>query len=186
MPDGLDLVFDEKVFDNIGRAFEAIGNEGFKIVAREVHVAMRPMRSTARALVPKRHGLLKKAIGLVRKTYKRNGAVWVGLAVRAGFRATVTDTVTGRSYVADPTKYYHLVERGTAPHSIKRRSLLARGAVGLFGGTVSSEGRHPGSRAHSFLRGSFDRNHARVARVILTKTGLGIVRKARELGFKAA
>lgn len=60
---------------------------------------------TAKTLVPKDTGQLKKSLGKKQKTYRSTGTTWVGIGARPGFK----DPQTGRN----PVRYAHLVELGT-------------------------------------------------------------------------
>ncbi|KKL46087.1 hypothetical protein LCGC14_2349110 [marine sediment metagenome] len=78
-------------------------------------------------------------IGIKIKAYAM--AVWAGMGPRHGFRGSITDPRTGRQIIADPVKYAHLVERGTAPH-----------------------GKHPGSPPRAFMRKAFEAHRESAAR----------------------
>ena len=114
---------------------------GSRILRKGLAAASKPMLDTARRLVPRRTGLLRKSLGRKIKTYRSTGTVVVMIGPRTGFKRVVR--VKGRRTFQrnDPTHYAHLVERGTVH-----------------------------SRATPFLRPAFDQHKAAgeetVARVI--------------------
>lgn len=93
---------------------------GSRILRKALSAASKPMLDTARQLVPRRTGLLRKSLGRRIKTYRSTGIVVVMIGPRTGFkrqikggRAARRADVRGKQAYADPTHYAHLVERGT-------------------------------------------------------------------------
>jgi HK97 gp10 family phage protein len=76
---------------------------------------MKPVLKTARATAPSDTGLLKKAMGLTVRKGKNGITARVG--ARTGFKKQVTRK--GKSVMADPSKYSHLVEYGTSHSAAK-------------------------------------------------------------------
>lgn len=79
----------------------------------------------AKARAPRRHGLLKKALGKKIKAYKSGTVVGI-----VGARRSVTGEKLGLRAV--PANYIHLVVKGTRPHMVGSR-------------------RHPGAKANDFM-----------------------------------
>lgn len=101
----------------------------------------------AKQLAPKDSGLLKKSLGRKVKVYPSGVAVAI-VGPRKGFRQDATRRKgkwAAVSTIADPTKYGHLVELGTAPHTLKRSGIS-----------------HPGSSPRSFLRAALDSSQGEI------------------------
>ena len=76
---------------------------------------MKVVSKTAKALVPRDSGLLRKSIGTKTKLYRRSQTVITMVGPRSGMKQTVKQTgLDGRKVerMANPSKYAHLVERG--------------------------------------------------------------------------
>ena len=77
-----------------------------------LNVAATPLLQMARQLVPVDSGLLKRSLGKRAKTYASSGTVVVVIGPRSGFKQEVFSPKYGTQY-RNPTKYAHLVEKGT-------------------------------------------------------------------------
>lgn len=84
-----------------------------RILRRPMGKVARLIAKKAKALAPRRFGLLRKSMGSKVKTYK-GGAVVAVVGPRTGFRTQVGSKRDGTPVYADPVKYAHLVELGTA------------------------------------------------------------------------
>ncbi len=98
--------------------------------------------------VPVDTKLLRNSFGW-RMTRQRSGAYTSAAVVgpRRRYKRSIGIT-SGKFEGGVPTKYAHLVERGTAPH------IIPRGAVKLPDGTKlwAEQIQHPGSRGRFFMR----------------------------------
>jgi HK97 gp10 family phage protein len=100
----------------------------------------------AKQRAPVETGLLRKSLGKKTKTYPNKGTVVVAIGPRTGFRRLVR--VKGKLVRRNPTKYAHLVEFGSRPHTVgKGSSLRKRRQRGVM---------HPGVAARPFLRPALD------------------------------
>lgn len=142
-----------------------------KVVRSASSKAMTPVLKDAkqRAKAIKDTGLLSKSLGRKTKTYTRTGTVTVNVGPRKGFKQEVTrrtklpdGRVIVRKETANPANYAHLVELGTAPHSIGRR------------------GTHPGTRPRPFLRPALDTNEYTVLAIYRRELAAGVIREAKK------
>lgn len=97
-----------------------------KFLRRAVSDAAKLILWSARARTPRRFGILKKSLGRKVKVYRRSGTMVAIVGARVGFKQQVGTRVKasrasarypkapGDPIYADPTKYLHLVELGTA------------------------------------------------------------------------
>lgn len=113
--------------------------------------AMEPMKDAAKANVPFRRGVLRRAIGMKKCRYQEGRIVDVLVGVRKDVR-------TDKDW---PVKYAHLVEFGTAPHRYKKPHAVKM-ELGAFSGWIWVT-QHPGSKPQPFLRPAFDMTKATVA-----------------------
>ena len=89
--------------DELLGVFDKLGDKiGRRVMRKAVNAGANPIVKEARALVPRRTGLLRKSIGKRVRTYKPRTVIAI-IGIRKGF-ATPT---------ANPRKYAHLVEFGT-------------------------------------------------------------------------
>lgn len=117
-----------------------------RILRKAVRAGSRVVINRARALVPKDSGTLAKSLDVKVKTYANKVDVGgklrnvstgrtVGIiGPKVGYEAVVSRSgqlnkdktyklatgASGKVIVRQPTKYAHLVEKGTRPHSVKR------------------------------------------------------------------
>lgn len=127
-----------------------------RIVRPAVSRALVPLNKAMKRRAPVESGALKRSLGRKVKSYPRLGIVWGAVGPRSGYAVRFQ----GRN--RDPRYYAHLVEFGTAPHSMgeatkahgekhihRRAKLLAK--------AQKSGGRtHPGTPARPFARPAFD------------------------------
>lgn len=162
-----------------------------KVIKSASRKAFAPVVKTAKEKAPKETGLLKKSIGVKQKAYPRAGRLVTIVGPRTGFAQEVSvDTPFGPKKVKrDPSKYAHLVEYGTRPHST---AALANNRIRTNkDGEVSEENRigfeiamqsgdnHPGAAAKPFMRPAFDGNEARAKSIMRSELAAGVVREAR-------
>lgn len=149
-----------------------------KAIRDGINEATREVLATAKSLVPKRSGQLRKSLGRKVKSY-RGGAVIVGIVgPRKGFR------VMYRGKWIDPAKYAHLVEygrrevvAGTSKGKATGKKVLANGVAGVGG--LPGQGQIFGKRVRSvpprpFLRPAWEQNKARVVGILLKHLNLGV------------
>lgn len=96
-----------------------------RILRRALDAATKPILAAARQLVPVESGALRKSLGRRVKTYRGSGVVAVIIGPRRGQKREVERTPKGRLRVVprkratgaggyrNPTRYAHLVERGS-------------------------------------------------------------------------
>jgi HK97 gp10 family phage protein len=141
--------------DEVGRLIRALDDKmRRKAVGDAVKAAMKPVIDSAKAGAARDTGALKSAIGSVLRRY-RGGSISVGIVGpktnwkkrgRPGKRVAP---------IRKPSKYAHLVERGTKSHRIERKG----------GGSYT----HPGSRAQPFMLPAFTRNAHSVRRILVNE-----------------
>lgn len=113
------------------------------ITQKAVKAGAKLVQQGAKSRAPKRSGALKTSIGI--KAGKGTKGKTIAFAV-IGARAKVERTYKGR--IAKPSKYAHLVEKGTKAHFVRKR-------------------RHPGAKAKPFLAPALEGQRAAVGRAIL-------------------
>lgn len=147
------------------------------LVAKEAgkacNKAMAPVLRTARQLVTRRTGLLRKSLGKKQKKYGAKGNIYTIIGPLTGFK----DPATGEN----PVNIAHLVEFGTAPHLIAPKN--QSGALAIkrgHGPTAYVDGavQHPGATAKPFIRPAFDANKNSVLQIVGTELGKGLERQA--------
>lgn len=116
-----------------------------------IREAAAEIRKAAKALAPVDTGLLKKSIKSVVRTSKKQGVVYAVIGPATGMGADVVRD--GRPQYADPAKYAHLVEYGTAPHVIQTKTTQS---LRLPDGRFRALVHHPGAAAKPFLRPAYD------------------------------
>lgn len=92
-------------------AIERLPKSAIGFIARANLTTGRMIVQGARARVPVRFGFLKQSIDL--KASAKTGDVFVGIARNAKFPIPGTRRLSGKFDMARPSKYAHLVERGT-------------------------------------------------------------------------
>ncbi len=114
-----------------------------------------------------RTGALRKSIGRRQKKYKSTLTVFQAIGPRLGFDRPHTYTFAGRTFTTTvrPTKYAHLVAKGTKPH--KQPNL------GID---------HPGTPATYFARKAFIQTNRQVISEITNQLSRSIPRRAINLG----
>lgn len=136
-----------------------------------INEATKDVLASAKSLVPRRSGQLRKSLGRKVKSY-RGGAVVVGIVgPRKGFR------VEYRGKMIDPAKYAHLVEYGRREVVVKKKKVLSSGSAGVGG--LPGQGVIFGKRVRSvaprpFLRPAWEQNKQRVVGIILKHLNLGV------------
>jgi HK97 gp10 family phage protein len=116
------------------------------ILRKAVRAAAKPVREAVKRHAPRQSGTLAGSISVRIGTNRKTGAVYAVVGPRRGYQRKSRGEIL--SY-GKPTKYAHLVEFGTAPHSLVKGDKLARRTKA---GRQSGGGKgHPGAKAHPFL-----------------------------------
>lgn len=128
-----------------------------RIIRKGVRKGIQIGAKMAKPYAPKKSGTLRKSIGS--KVSKAKGGTRVAgvVGARYGFEKNGQD----------PTKYQHLVNRGTKPHSIapKTKKVMAFRAGGrtLFSQTST----HPGTRPNAFLTRAYNASRSAVQSTVM-------------------
>lgn len=136
-----------------------------KCLRRAVQVASGPILKSAKAKAPRESGLLKRS--LVRKMKSRKGVHTATVGAKKGF----SGTYRGKKRV--PSRYLHLVSKGTRPHNVA-------GKKGLT--AIHGSGFHPGAKANDFLLEAYRANKANAERLAADSLKTSIYSEARKLG----
>jgi HK97 gp10 family phage protein len=142
--------------DKIFSRLSGMGKAANKIVKKAMGEAGKIILKEAKGGIPRESGLLKKSMGRKVKVYRGSGAVVAIVGPRTGFVQIVDVKGLGgirHSVLRDPTKYAHLVEGGTKPHSLQKRG---------GGGQRRGPQTHPGARPHPFLGRAIKYNEGRI------------------------
>ena len=138
---------------------ELTGNKANAKIAVAMKYAMAPLFDAVKIKAPIKRkgetlGLLKKSIGIKVKTMGRRGQKKVVGMVGPKLRNKLM-TAAGRT--VKPYLYAHLVERGTAPHSLKaRNSTKLKNFVGPVKSRKTINKLHPGAVAKPFMKPALD------------------------------
>lgn len=97
-----------------------------KVLRPTLTKATKPVLMAVKRLAPEDTGMLKKSI--VRKvvTYQKTGAIVVVIGPSEKIRVEVTRRGRTQPMIVNPSKYAHLVEFGTRPHTLAAEDKLAR------------------------------------------------------------
>jgi HK97 gp10 family phage protein len=138
-----------------------------RCLRRAVQVGSAPILKTAKAKAPRESGLMKRS--LTRRMKSRKGAHTATIGARKGF----SGTYRGRKRV--PSRYLHLVSKGTKAHSVaggKSKGLLR----------IRSKGYHPGAQANDFLAEAYRANKGNAERLAAASLRSSIYTEAKKLG----
>ena len=126
------------------KRLDALGSESQtrKMARPAISEAATKINKRMKAYSPQDSGLLKKAIGIKRMTHR--GVVIAIIGVRHGYKTNVFRSTPWGTALrpADPTKYAHLIEFGTAhtpPQSFMRRSYSKQEAQSTIERRLRSE-----------------------------------------------
>ena len=160
-----------------------------RVVRLAMSAALRPVAREAKRLAPRDSGQLRKAIGLIVRTYENTGKTVGVVGARHGFAAVVARKmwaagVQGKNVVnlvamryANPANYIHLVEFGTKPHTIGGGASLRKQVKG--GAT------HPGTKPLRFLERAWNAARGTFMSVFGSKLNEGVRREVAKLAGKA-
>lgn len=181
------LALDKGTFAKLNKALQILPGKVFqKVVKQASSAAMTPMLSAAKRNVPVEFGILKKSLGKVRRTYGKNGVVYVQIGVREGKTATVAHRagpLSKQTRFVDPRKYEHLVELGTTSHVIAAgKSKTRLSFLGDEGSPVNVTAVfHPGTKAQPFMRPAFESKKNAVVDKYRKAVDKGIQREVKKL-----
>jgi HK97 gp10 family phage protein len=154
---------------------------GARVAARVAGKASRKglnvVLRSAKQKVTKRTGLLKKSLAVIQKKYKHTGTIYN----LVGPRRDMKDPQTGEN----PANIAHLVEFGTAPHTMAPKGMAGSLKIKRREGPqvhVRGEIEHPGARAKPFLRPAYDERGREAINVTFHEFDKGVdeeVRKAK-------
>ena len=135
-----------------------------RVLKSAAHNAMKPVLSAARSKVPVLYGLLKKALGIKSKLYRRNHTAIALAGARKGFGTEKTVEIAGKSMTTrrDPRHYSHLAERGTKAHEQPALKI-----------------QHPGAAPRPFLEPGFEQAKPAMIARFGREIGKGLDRIAR-------
>ena len=121
-----------------------------QILRKAVRAAAKPVRMAAKRLAPTDTGVLAASISVRIGTSKKKGTIYAVIGPRRGVskKRRRGEILAGR-----PTKYAHLVEFGTRPHSLKSGDKLARRTQA--GQQTGGARMHPGAKAKPFLENAY-------------------------------
>jgi HK97 gp10 family phage protein len=128
------------------------------ILRKAIRAGAKSPREAAKRMAPRDSGLLARSISVRIGTNRKTGAVY---AVVGPKRGVIARKKAGALLPGRPSKYAHLVEFGTRPHSLASGDKLARRTQA--GRQASGGRRHPGAKPHPFLAPAW-RTTAMVAR----------------------
>lgn len=121
-------------------------------------------------------GLLAKSIGKRVTTSRKTGDSLAVIGARRGFKQVVTVVRFGRyvNVTRNPTRYFHLVDKGTAPHDIsfihhKGRKVIIQ---------------HPGARGRHLVMDAFRQSRSEMNHIFETDTAAALRREAARLASK--
>jgi HK97 gp10 family phage protein len=147
-----------------------------RVVRPAASKAMTPVLKDARRRARDigEHGALAKSLGKKTKTYSRAGVVMVIIGPRSDYQ----DPATGHK----PSKTAHLVEYGTAPHTIQPK----HGKVLVFEPdtwntptVIARRTVHPGAKPQPFMRPAFDTKSDQASYIFMTEVRKNILKEAK-------
>ena len=144
------LKMDVQGAKELEKALNELGDAALPTMRRALRNAAKPIADAAKIMAPTSPGggELRNSIIIDVKPYRTDGGVYAKI---------------GPASKSPAAHYAHLVESGTAPHSLapkKRR--LSR----LFKKSRNANVMHPGARAQPFMRTAFDFNIGRAQEII--------------------
>lgn len=152
--------------EDLDRKLKKLTNQQFRaIVGKASNRAMKPVEKIARAGAPRESGLLRKSIGRKQKRYKRASVTVTMVGPRIGFKKLVSVPGRKKAQLRNPAMYAHLVEGGTAPHSLGKDSVrfLRKGGGKTPGQQFGKQ--HPGSAPQPFLKPALVRQTAQTVKI---------------------
>ena len=150
------LKMDVQGAKEIEAMLDKLGIKAARSMKTALRKAARPIIKEARANAPKRSGELRRSLMSEVKSYRGAGGSYAKVGPRSSSPAA---------------HYAHLVEMGTAPHSLAPEKRAASDVKSRNENVI-----HPGSTAKPFLRPAFDTNIDQ-AQLIIRDTLSDMVRK---------
>lgn len=124
-----------------------------RILRKAARAGAKVVRKEIKSNAPKASGALGKSISVKIGTSKKTGATYAIIGPRRRFVLKRKGTVISEG---KPTKYTHLVERGTKPHTLGKGSKrVARGKKAM----LQVGKKHPGAKANPFVTRAWASTH---------------------------
>lgn len=160
--------------ENISRAIKALGDDWQKYARPAMQKAAQIAVRSARAMVPRDSGLLKRSIK--GKAYSTKTNAVIAHVYASSMPAMVRRRGRKKMTKADPGKYAHLVELGTQPHTIGRGDQLNK-YVPRLGHKFPGPQRgamHPGTKPQSFLGAAVTQNEGAILAAVEAELFAGL------------
>jgi HK97 gp10 family phage protein len=148
------------------------------ITQKAVKAGAKPVAAAAKAGARRESGALKQSIGI--KAGKGKKGLTLAFAV-IGARTKTEKVFKGRK--RKPSHYAHLVEKGTKPHSLGKRA--RKGALHAAKVKLGIGRKHPGAKAHPFLKPALDRNREAAGKIIMEVMGTEIAKELAKVAAKS-
>lgn len=149
-----------------------------QILRKAVRAGAKAPREAAKQDAPKRLGVLGQSISVKIGTNKRDKSVYAVIGPRRGVRGQ-RPTGTGAAGVR-PSKYAHLVEFGTRPHSLAKGDKLARRKQAAK--QTAAGKKHPGAKANPFLERAYRQTAAAAKAAMIAVIEAEIKKKLAKRG----
>lgn len=156
------------------------------ITLKAIKAGAKIVQQEAKSRAPKRTGALKQSLGV--KSEKGKKGKTIALAV-VGPRKKVRKTYKrgGRTLIAVPAFYAHLVEKGTQPHPVSKGEKIPR--AGRKPGEKPKKkpkGIHPGSKPNPFLGPALASNTGKIQAETIRVLGEEVQKAIEKASVKAA
>ncbi len=124
-----------------------------KATRKAMRQAAKPLRKKMRSLAPKSSGLLKVSIATKIVYYRRTQTVVAVVGARSEIKGKKATEIAGaKNRLAKPSRYVHLVESPTKPHTIAPKG--EGGVLAVGGNLVRKPIQHPGTKGTRFTQRS--------------------------------
>lgn len=164
--------------EGVGRAVRK------KLLKAAVNAASRPALRAMKGLAPVGEtGLLRASLGRKVKVYRGSGVAVAIVGPRTGWagkgekRRRTALGLKLEAAGAQPTRYGHLVEKGTRPHALGKGSHVFR-ADRAKKGESQHGAMHPGARPHPFVAPALQQSQAPALEAMTQIVDEGIQRAA--------
>lgn len=155
---------------------------GAKIVQKAAKKAA-PRRKKVRGFaLDTGSGALRQSLGF-KAAKGRRGKTLAYAVIGARKKVRKTVRVGGRTIIAVPAFYAHLVEKGTRPHSLGKGAKLAR--RGKAAANVVGK-QHPGARPQPFLGPAYRQNQGVIANAMTAEMGEAVRKELEKAAQKVA
>lgn len=145
-----------------------------RILRKAMRAGAKIVHAQLKRNAPRRLGALRASIAIRIKTKRRGGVTYAVIGPKRRFKGRKGSKIAGKNVL--PTKYAHLVEKGTKPHSLRKRG-SADGAVGKM---------HPGARPKPFISPAWESTRDAAVAAIRSAIEDGIAKVLAKRAAKAA